>query len=99
MPAHEHPIANSYSGKTDHGGSNQHVLTFNSYATTYYLAPTYGGVVGGSQPHNHPFTQPTAHTYTPAGSVTVSQPTFTGTASTINTVSPYITVYMYKRVG
>ena len=39
--------------------------------------------VGGNGAHNHPFTNPT----------------FNGTTATINTMPPYQTVYMYKRVG
>lgn len=52
---------------------------------------------GGGGAHNHGFTQPTAHTYTPAG--TNSAPTFTGTQATINHLQPYITCYMWKRVA
>ena len=47
--------------------------------------------------HNHSFTQPTAHTYTPAG--TNSQPTFTGTAATQSHLQQYITCYMWKRTA
>lgn len=52
---------------------------------------------GGGGGHSHGFTQPTAHTYTPAG--TNSAPTFTGTQATINHLQPYITCYMWKRVA
>ena len=38
---------------------------------------------GGGGAHNHPFTQPT----------------FKGTQATINTLDPYITVYMWKRTA
>lgn len=55
------------------------------------------GNTGGGGGHDHPFTQPTAHSYTPAGSV--SQPTFTGTSATLSHLQPYITCYMWKRVS
>ena len=83
MPAHEHAIANNYSGATDHGGPYQHILSFAGYGTTYYQVSGYAGVAGGNGAHNHPFTNPT----------------FNGTTATINTMPPYQTVYMYKRVG
>ena len=61
MPAHEHPIANSYSGMTDHGGSKQHIVSFYGYGTTYYLVSGYNGVVGGGQGHTHSLQ---SHTHT-----------------------------------
>ena len=78
MPAHEHPIANNYSGGTNHGGDPRHVLTLYGYLTTYYLVTGYGGGVGGNQPHSH---------------------SFAGTPSTISTIPPYVTVYMWKRTA
>lgn len=52
---------------------------------------------GSNAAHDHPFTQPTAHSYTPAG--TVSQPAFTGTAADQSHLQPYITCYMWKRTA
>ena len=50
-----------------------------------FLATTAGmtTAAGSNGAHNHPFTNPT----------------FNGTQATINTMPPYQTVYMYKRVG
>ena len=65
-------------------------------ATTGITATTAnpaGGVASITLAHS--VTQPSAHTYTPQG--TVSQPAFTGTASSV--VQPYIAVYMWKRTA
>ena len=70
------------------GGSMGYQLTSNALTTAS---------AGSGGAHNHGFTQPTAHTYTPAG--TNSKPTFTGTASTQSHLQPYITCYMWKRTA
>ena len=105
MPSHTHSfktggsavMINSTSDVTGakshgfaHGTSNCWWVNTNKNAST--LNNTGGG--GG---HSHGFTEPTAHTYTPAG--TNSAPTFTGTQATINHLQPYITCYMWKRVA
>lgn len=51
--------------------------------------------IGSGGAHNHGFTQPNAHSYTPAGSV--SQPSFTGTSQ--NTMPPYKNVYIWERTA
>jgi len=53
---------------------------------------------GGDGSHNHGFTQPSQHSFTPT-TKSVTNPTFTGTAANISTVQPYITCYMYKRTA
>lgn len=52
---------------------------------------------GNGDAHSHNFKQPTAHSYTPSGSV--SQPSFTGSSANINSLQPYITCYMWKRTA
>ena len=51
--------------------------------------------VGGTTAHGHGFTQPTAHTYTPEGSV--SQPTFTGASQ--DTRDSFKNVYIWERIA
>lgn len=55
---------------------------------------------GGNGAHNHGFTQPSKHSFTPT-TKTITQPTFTGTQASIteSTVQPYITCYMFKRIA
>ncbi|HAH17796.1 MAG TPA: hypothetical protein DCL29_02120 [Eubacterium sp.] len=66
---------------------------------------------GGGKAHNHGFTQPSKHSFTPS-TKSVTQPTFTGTQATLthsHTVSvtnqdldnmpPYLSVYMWKRTA
>lgn len=53
---------------------------------------------GGSGAHNHGFTQPSKHSFTPT-TKTVTQPTFTGTQANINVVQPSISCYMWKRTA
>ena len=48
--------------------------------------------------HNHGFTQPNKHSFTPT-TKTVTQPTFTGTQANINVVQPSISCYMWKRTA
>ena len=54
--------------------------------------------VGGGGSHNHPFTQPSKHSFTPT-TKTITQPTFTGTTATLNVQQEYITCYMWKRTA
>lgn len=77
----------NYVGNTQ-AGSHRHKLD---------LMNKWTNMTGGNGSHDHGFTQPSAHTYTPAGSV--SQPSFNGTASTQSHVQPYITCYMWKRTA
>jgi len=53
---------------------------------------------GGGGAHNHGFTQPSKHSFTPT-TKTVTQPTFTGTQANINVVQPSISCYMWKRTA
>ena len=52
---------------------------------------------GSGGAHNHGFTQPSAHSFTPSVK-SYTQPKFTGTASTINTLPQYKSVYIWERV-
>ena len=70
---------------------------------TQSVAQTNGGnwqtaAEGGGGAHNHPFTQPSKHSFTPT-TKTVTQPTFTGTTATLNVQQEYITCYMWKRTA
>lgn len=67
--------------------SNQPSLYF---TTDYPFGPT--NSVGGGGAHNHPFTQPTF-----TGTASSHGHTFTGTSQ--NTMPPYLTVYIWKRVS
>ena len=51
-----------------------------------------------SSGHNHGFTQPNKHSFTPT-TKTITQPTFTGTQANINVVQPSISCYMWKRTA
>lgn len=53
---------------------------------------------GGGGAHNHPFTQPSKHSFTPT-TKSITQPTFTGTTATLNVQQEYITCYMWKRTA
>ena len=86
MPSHQHTSRIYY----QYNGSNITIPTYKLYLelqkTTSPLVYTWGSnnVIGETS------------------SVGGSQPhthTFTGTATTINTMPPYITVYMYKRTA
>ena len=52
---------------------------------------------GGGGAHNHGFTQPSAHSFTPTAK-SYTQPKFTGTSATINTLPQYKSVYIWERV-
>ena len=95
IPAHNHSIVTitgNFGALNVNGGS-----TLAGYVYTGGTAKSNTTNKGGGSGHSHGFTQPTAHTYTPAG--TNSAPTFTGTASTQSHLQPYITCYMWKRTA
>ena len=52
---------------------------------------------GGGGAHNHGFTQPNKHDFTPTAK-SYTQPKFTGTKATINTLPQYKSVYIWERV-
>jgi len=99
-------------------GSHRHAITgfTDNTSLTHSHSVTAAGTVGytgSGSAHTHPFTQPTAHSYTPAGTVsqptftghaatlshTVTQPTFTGVQATFSHMQPWITCYMWKRTA
>ena len=59
---------------------------------TFYTANA-----GGGGAHNHGFTQPSAHSFTPSVK-SYTQPKFTGTKATIDTLPQYKSVYIWERV-
>lgn len=95
MPSHYHDTTYSDFSVTPAGG----------YGLASNISTVAGAAVvtkstGGDGAHNHPFTQPNQHSFTPT-TKTITQPTFTGTQATIteSTVQPYITCYMWKRTA
>ena len=53
---------------------------------------------GSGKGHNHGFTQPNKHSFTPT-TKTVTQPTFTGTAATLSTIQTSKVVYRWHRTA
>jgi hypothetical protein len=98
MPSHNHLTAHINVNAKAYGGGDQWpaLLTQGVDDTTGYV--NHSTSTGGGGGHNHPFTQPSKHSFTPT-TKTVTQPTFSGTAANISTVQPYITVYMWKRTA
>ena len=105
MPSHTHGIAFPDTGypleqSTTTPGSTYHrflsgvtVNTYNSYGAFYANA------TGGGGGHTHPISTTSTSTGV-AGKGTTSDGhthSFTGTATTINNLQPYITVYMWHR--
>ena len=102
MPSHYHNGISSNIGGTvyslryavrdyNSGTPSQAGINLNS-GYTFYTANA-----GGGKAHNHGFTQPSAHSFTPSVK-SYTQPKFTGTASTINTLPQYKSVYIWERV-
>ena len=103
IPKHKHGIRvdwNDWSTPNVRGASGSGLLLGVDQGTNTSEA-------GGGGAHNHPFTQPSKHSFTPTtksvtqptftGTAatlkhTVTQPTFTGTTSDINVVQPTITL-------
>lgn len=96
MPSHEHDTAgldssgNSfYVGDGNYGvnvgeSGGSYIAPCGPASSSFSTRSLYSfntGKAGNNVAHNHPFTQPSAHSYTPAGSV--SQPSFTGTKANI----------------
>jgi len=109
IPAHGHPLKYGDATATgnsrlmvSYAGSGYSTLSLNNWS--WVSSDTNGNIwaenVGGSGAHNHGFTQPNQHSFTPT-TKTITQPTFTGTQATIteSTVQPYITCYMWKRTA
>lgn len=93
MPSHYHDTTYSDFSVTPAGG----------YGLASNISTVAGAAVvtkstGGGGAHNHPFTQPSKHSFTPT-TKTVTQPTFTGTTATSNVQQEYITCYMWKRTA
>ena len=53
---------------------------------------------GGGGAHNHGFTQPSKHSFTPT-TKSITQPTFTGTAATLSTIQTSKVVYRWHRTA
>lgn len=95
MPKHKHTVRCGY-GEGSAG--------VDAFRYQYWASSDQGwkdflvGESGGDGAHNHPFTQPSKHSFTPT-TKTITQPTFTGTAATLNVQQEYITCYMWKRTA
>ena len=111
MPSHSHGISRmANSSKAEKGGCWVGDSQFHIAASRNLDATTFPSVIsndnlevkignaGSGGAHNHPFTQPSKHSFTPT-TKTITQPTFTGTQATIATMPPYLTVYMWKRTA
>lgn len=113
IPAHSHGISRmANSSRAETGGCWVGDSQFHIAASRNLNATTFPAVIsndnleikigntGGGGAHNHGFTQPNQHSFTPT-TKTITQPTFTGTKATIteSTVQPYITCYMWKRTA
>ena len=93
IPSHSHTYGNqkvviNQQLGTGSGGSIGYQLSSNALTTA---------ASGGGKAHNHGFTQPTAHSFTPTAK-SYTQPKFTGTKATINTLPQYKSVYIWERV-
>lgn len=92
IPSHKHTLGYRVGGG---GGSSWYI----DGGTVENWGPdTAVGATGGGGAYNHPFTQPSKHSFTPT-TKTITQPTFTGTAATLNVQQEYITCYMWKRTA
>lgn len=115
IPSHKHTIyqdargdGSRYGVVTSYGATGgSQIAMLNGSGGTSNLFPDAGdnakGLVnadytGGSGGHNHTFTQPSQHSFTPT-TKTITQPTFTGTTTTLNIQQEYITCYMWKRTA
>lgn len=93
MPSHYHDTTYSDFSVTPGGGYG-----LASNISTVAGVPVMTKSTGGDGAHNHPFTQPSKHSFTPT-TKTITQPTFTGTTATLNVQQEYITCYMWKRTA
>ncbi len=91
MPSHTHKTGETTSAQFGNPGGS-------GFSGVVQISKQYDSTAatGGGGAHNHPFTQPNKHEFTPTAK-SYTNPTFKGTTSTINHLQPYITVYMYKR--
>lgn len=110
IPSHSHKVSGDYRYEAvpvfkkgaviynvwPAGGGGSYVGEF-AGSTSDIATVSVTSYTGDTGNHNHPFTNPNAHTYTPSGSV--SQPSFIGDDITRSVVQPYITCYMWKRTA
>lgn len=80
MPSHSHIIYRPRYYYSEPGGGND-VLGTETQVTTVQEVNT--DITGGGGGHNHGFTQPNKHSFTPT-TKTVTNPTFSGTAATLS---------------
>ena len=102
IPGHTHQF-NRHSGTDDSNFSGHVANAVASNDTTPVQNAVTTTSTGGGGAHNHPFTQPTfkgtaaSHSHTFTGTAASHGHTFTGTSQ--NTMPPYLTVYIWKRVS
>ena len=107
IPAHGHPLKYGDMNADDSGrlmvsyaGGSYRTLEIQNWSWVNSSANgnIFAEKVGGDGAHNHPFTQPSKHSFTPT-TKTITQPTFTGATATLNVQQEYITCYMWKRTA
>ena len=112
IPSHNHAMKTRYDDYNwDNGyGSVQGVKRAGAWAAILSDWSTeYGGTydfeknwpvtnTGGGGAHNHGFTQPSKHSFTPT-TKSITQPTFTGTAATLSTIQTSKVVYRWHRTA
>lgn len=100
IPSHNHciRIAVTYNGNA---GNYRGAFATNSDwwgGNTNYDTNNRTNDVGGGQAHNHPFTQPSKHSFTPT-TKSITQPTFTGTQANVSTIQTSKVVYRWHRTA
>lgn len=97
MPSHTHNVwyfdCNPILSPNNQGGGRAMDPQNNWLDSTGRLQNT-----GGGGAHNHGFTQPNKHSFTPT-TKTVTQPTFTGTAASLSTIQTSKVVYRWHRTA
>lgn len=97
IPAHNHGVTYANNLWVQNTGYGQVTAASSTGANKANIAkPLTINNSGGGQGHNHGFTQPNQHSFTPSAK-SYTQPKFTGTAATINTLPQYKSVYIWER--
>lgn len=98
MPSHIHDVFVNGQGS---GGRSGLYMTWGYSENAdikVYNGQSFVAQEGSGKGHNHGFTQPNKHSFTPT-TKTVTQPTFTGTAATLSTIQTSKVVYRWHRTA
>ena len=115
IPSHTHShCKNGSSLSCAAGADTGHGVATGAYGSgnyKFWYIGTATQATGGGGAHNHGFTQPSAHSFTPSAK-SYTNPTFTGTQATLthshtvtvtnkdlNNMPPYLAVYCFKRTA